>query len=360
MSQPIRVALIGGGTWARLMHLPALCSLPGVEVVGVACRTEHSAREIAHSFSIPRWTKDFRELVRDDSVDMVDVVTPSFMREEVCVEAAAHGKHIVCIKPLATSLAEALRIEQAVRDAGVRLFYAENVVFIPAMQELRRLLRGGRIGSVFRLRSALGLLLPDQAPAWHFASGPGVERGVDLFSEVSSHSIALCRALLGDKIVSVYAEAGNYVLGNKIPGPDTAVLTLRFRGGAIAQCEDSWSLRGGPETRVEVYGTHGCLEADVVQGTPLRMKQGRGTGGDGPADDPPLSPGRWSPMPVGQGVVQDGHRDMLACFIDALARGTPAVTEIGDGVAVAAAVDAARTSWRTGTRVMIEQPDKVG
>lgn len=356
MRQPIRVALVGGGTWARLMHVPALCSLPGVEVVGVACRTEHSAREVAQRFAIPRWTTDFRELVRDDSVDVVDVVTPSFVREEVCAEAAAHGKHIVCIKPLATSLAEALRIAQVVREAGVRLFYAENVVFIPAMQELRRLLHGGRIGSVFRLRSALGLLLPDQAPAWHFASGPGVERGVDLFSEVSSHSIALCRALLGDEVESVYVEAGNYVLGSKIPGPDTAVLTLRFRGGAIAQCEDSWSLCGGPETRVEVYGTGGCLVADAVQGTPLRWKQGGGLEGDGePAGSPPLGPGRWSPVAVGQGFVQDGHRDMLACFFDALTRGTPATTELGDGVAVAAAIDAARTSWRTGARVMLDQ-----
>lgn len=349
---PVRVALIGGGWWARTMHVPALRALPGVDIVAVACRTEASARDAAKSLAILRWTTDFRELLRDPDIDVVIIVTPSFVREAILTEAAAQKKRIVCIKPLATNLAEARRIAAAVKQAGVDFFYAENVPFIPAVRRLVKLARGGRLGSLFRVRCALGVHLTEEAPRWYFES----DRGVDLFCELTSHSIAACRALIQDDIAWVHAEAGNYVLGHALQGPDTAVITLGFCGGAIAQCEDSWSLVGGPETRIEVFGDKGRAVADAVYSSPLTMLGGAHPDNRaGQVEGALLAPGRWASVAVDEPFVQDGHLAMFAHYFSSLASGTVTESTLDDAVAVATAVEAARLSWKTGQRVALTE-----
>src|SRR5258708_21326796 len=129
----IGICLVGPGFWAKEMHLPAFSTIPGVEVVSIVGRTEDAARALAQRFNIQRWSTEYREAFKSDDVDIVDILAPNYLHAPIAIAAAEAGKHVICIKPLATTLDEADQIIAATEKAGTRLFYAENVPFIPAV-----------------------------------------------------------------------------------------------------------------------------------------------------------------------------------------------------------------------------------
>jgi predicted dehydrogenase len=324
------VCVVGAGFWAREMHLPALSQIPGVRLVGVVSGSTDSARKAAEEFGVPRWYDNLDAALADPEVDVVDIVAPPDVHAPAAIAAAAAGKHVICIKPLARDAAEATSMLDAARAAGTRLCYAENVPFIPAVRAMRDVIEAGDIGDVFRVKACEGIGEPHSS--WFFDPA---RSGGGAILDMAVHSIAFCRFLAGAPVTGVFAEAGTYVWGDRTPAEDTAVLTLRFANGAIGQCEDSWSLAGAMDSRFEVYGTRGRILVDNLHRQPVQVVSGtRG----------------WSyPLPV-PGVVADGHLAMLTHFLDCLRTGAPSLSEGAAGLEVLRVVDAARRSVRTGSR----------
>lgn len=338
-NREIGVAVIGAGFWASEMHLPGLASLDNVRVVGVAAGSERSARETAQRFGIERWTDDYRALIDDPRVDLVDILAPNHLHAPVAIAAAEAGKHVVCIKPLALTVAEADQMIAAAQRNNVHLFYAENVPFIPAVRRAKEIVDGGAIGDVFRLKACEGI--PGPHSTWFFdteLSGGGA------LIDMAVHSIAFCRHFAGCEVESAYAEIGTFVHGDKTAAEDTAVISLRFINGAIGQCEDGWSLAGAMDSRFEIYGTKGRILIDNLHRQPIQVVSEVGYG-EGPNGGP-----GWSfPFPIAPDIA-DGHSAMLAHFISCLRDGSPSFSEAADGRAALAVVEAALRSARSGRR----------
>jgi predicted dehydrogenase len=336
----IGIAVIGAGFWANEMHLPVLTRLPGVRVVGIASATAEHARASAERFSIPRWTTDYRELLDDPAVDMVDILTPNAQHAPMTVAAARAGKHVMCIKPLALNLEEARQMQAEIQKAGVRFFYAENVPFIPALMRTREIIEEGALGEVFRVKACEGIGAPPNR--WLYDKQ---QSGGGAIIDMAVHSIAFCRWMAGAEAESVYAQAGTFVHGDKTGNEDTAVLVIRFKNGVIGQCEDSWSLVGAMDSRFEVYGTQGRILTDNLHRQPIQVVSEAGYAYWGG----PKESGRgWTyPLPL-PGDVNDGQFAMLAHFIECLRSGEPSRSEIWDGVAVLAIVEAAYRSLQSG------------
>jgi predicted dehydrogenase len=336
MTKPLGVSVIGAGFWADQMHLPALQQIPGVRVVSIVAATADSARALAGRYGVPRWSTDIQEAVSAPDVDVVDIVAPPFVHAEAVLAAAGAGKDSICIKPLGRDVAEAEAMLHAVRAAGTRLFYAENVPFIPAVQEARRLVDLGHIGEVFRVKACEGIGRPHSD--WFFdpaRSGGGV------ILDMAVHSIEFCRYLAGSPVATVYAEAGTFVWADRTPAEDTAVLTLRFANGVIGQCEDSWSLAGAMDSRFEVFGTQGRILIDNLHRQPVQVMSSTGSSAGAAG---------WSyPLPV-PGLVADGHLAMLSHFVDCVRTGRPSVSEGDVGRDVLRVVDAATRSLASGAR----------
>jgi predicted dehydrogenase len=338
--QPIRVGVVGAGFWATEMHLPAFQKLSGVRVVGICAETKGSAERAAARFSIPFASDDYRALIERDDVDVIDIVAPNSLHAPVAIAAAAAGKHVVCIKPLALNLAEADEMIQAAVAAGVRLFYAENVPFIPAVQRMRNIVDSGGIGDLYRIKACEGI--PGPHSDWFLdpaRSGGGV------LIDMAVHSVAFCRHFAGSAVETVYAEAGTFVHGARTNAEDTAVLTLRFADGAIGQCEDSWSLAGAMDSRFELYGTRGRILVDNLHRQPLQVisETGYAAGSES-------VPGGWSfPLPISADIA-DGHVAMLDHFIACLRTGEESLSEAAFGREVLAVIEAAVMSARTGSR----------
>ena len=320
--------------------MPALLAIPDVEVVSVVSSTEASAASIAEVFGVKRWSTNYRDAITAPDVDVVNILAPNYLHAPITVAAAEAGKHVICVKPLATTLADADRMLAATAKAGVRLFYAENVPFIPAVVEARRQVLSGAIGEVFRVKACEGVAGPHAA--WHYdlekcGGGALIEMGV--------HSISFCRTLANSPCATVSAELGTFKWAGRIEAEDTSVLALRFENGVIGQCEDSWSLAGAGDSRFEIFGTEGRILIDNVHRQPIQMVS---------SDDQKVIKPGWAYPPILPGAVLDGHVNMFTHFFDCLRTGNMSESEGEVGRDILAVVDAARRSSQSGRREHIE------
>src|ERR1022692_5297843 len=103
--KPIRTAIFGTGFMGRV-HLEALRRLESVEAVAIAGRTAEAARRLGAGFSIPTIANDYRDVLADPSIDAVHICTPNAQHFPMAKNALQAGKHVLCEKPLATSVEE--------------------------------------------------------------------------------------------------------------------------------------------------------------------------------------------------------------------------------------------------------------
>ncbi|MEA2583178.1 MAG: hypothetical protein QOF33_1263, partial [Thermomicrobiales bacterium] len=125
--RPLRVGVIGAGTIALSAHLPAIARLKGrVELVAIADVRAEVAERAAARYGAEAAYGDYRQLLDRTDIDLVDICTPEFLHAEQTIAAAAAGKHVLCEKPMAATVAEADAMLDACRRAGVRLMIAHS------------------------------------------------------------------------------------------------------------------------------------------------------------------------------------------------------------------------------------------
>jgi predicted dehydrogenase len=332
------IAVFGCGFWANEMHIPAFQRMPGVRVVGVASRTVESARQTAERFGVPYWTTDYRELLDNPAVQVVDILTPNNLHAPMSIAAAEHGKHILCIKPMALNLEEADRMIAAAREAGVQLLYAENVPFIPALTRAKEIIQEGALGKVFRVKACEGIGMP-HGP-WFFDHA---QAGGGAIIDMAVHSISFCRWMAAAEAETVYAEAGTFM--HSMQDEDTAVLTIRFKNDVIGQTEDSWSLAGAMDSRFEVFGTKGRILVDNLHRQPLQVVSEEGYAYWGG----PKEGGKGWTFPLAlPGDINDGQLALLEHLIDSIRTSKPSRSGPEEGRAILAIVEAAYRSVRSG------------
>jgi predicted dehydrogenase len=342
----VGICVVGAGFWARNMHLPAFALIPDARVVSVVAATEASAKRAAAQFDIERWSTDLAAAIEAPDVDVVDVVAPPFLHAEAVRLAVRAGKDVICIKPLGRSVAEAQEMLAEVERAGSRLFYAENVPFIPAVQEAKRLVDAGHIGNVFRVKASEGIGHPHSD--WFFDP---VLSGGGAVLDMAVHSIEFCRLFAGGSVATVSAETGTFVWGSRTSAEDTAVLTLRFDNGVIGLCEDSWSLTAAMDSRFEIIGTKGRILIDNLYRQPIQVVSDTASA---------VADAGWSyPLPI-PGLLADGHLDMLTHFLDVRRTGEVSRSEGSVGLDVLRVVEAALAASKSGIRTAVAKPELVG
>src|SRR3954453_12380319 len=129
MADTVRIGLIGAG-FVSDIHAHALTHyVRNAEIVAVASRTQERAEKFAATHNIPHAYGDYRALLERPDIDMVTVAIPNDLHCRAVCEAAEAGKHVICEKPLARTLAEADRMIETCARHGRLLFYAEELLF---------------------------------------------------------------------------------------------------------------------------------------------------------------------------------------------------------------------------------------
>ena len=159
MAKPLRIGMIGYGFMGRahsngykrvgdffdLEYLPVLQA--------VAARDAEKAQAFAERWGYGRVETDWRKLVAADDIDAIDICTPNNLHAEIAIEAAKHGKAILCEKPLSMDVAEGEKMVAAIEKAGVPNTVWYNYRRIPAVTYAKQLIDAGRLGRVFHYRA---------------------------------------------------------------------------------------------------------------------------------------------------------------------------------------------------------------
>ncbi len=334
--RPVGVALLGtahtGHAWA---YTRALAEMPGVELVGVHDPVPDHTRWLRHDFDATA-VELAEDLLSAPEVEAVVVCSANADHRRDVELAAAHGKHVLCEKPIATTLEDGLAMVAACDESGVQLHLAFVSRFLPVVARAREAVRGGRIGE---LVGAFGgnrgrPPLPPSYPDW--ITDPRRAGGGALIDH-SVHVSDVMRHVSGLEVTEVSAEAGALLWGLDVD--DLAVLTLRFGNGAVGSIDPSWSVPEDSPADYDFYlrlvGTEGSLTiSDAAEAVDLvSTRQGR-----------PRGLRRAS-------FAEDADRAMLAAFVASVRAGTvrePCATG-EDGVRALAIALAGYRSAATGT-----------
>lgn len=191
---PIRIAIIGAGKVSDYHHVPAIRLDKRCELVA-ACDTSAELLETKKKeWNISKVTTDPAAICADPDIDAVIIATPNFTHLPIAVDAAKHGKHIMCEKPLGLNAAEVAAMYHAARDNRVVHMTAFTYRFAPAMRYLRHLLKSGTLGEPRHFRSQRFLDWPETSWGWRqYAKLAGAG---DLF-DMTIHRLDFAIDLLG-------------------------------------------------------------------------------------------------------------------------------------------------------------------
>lgn len=266
----INIGLIGCGGIGRRAHLPAIVGLRDrVRLVAVADLDKARAEEAASAWGAAAYT-DYHELLGRRDIQAVMVATPEFAHREQIEAAAALGKHILCEKPIANSVAEADAMLAACRRAGVVFMVAHSRRFTGRYMQIRAAIDRGDIGDVRLARE--NERRPDPRAGHtgyytpgHWSGDPELSHGAALSNGI--HEMDLLRWFVGGRARSVIAEQKVTIDANVKGAPDFLTCSVQFEGGAIASAEVHNALPGSYPAfhQCEVYGTAGAIRAKDLE-----------------------------------------------------------------------------------------------
>jgi predicted dehydrogenase len=355
MKDKIKVGVIGCGVGR--FHLAGYSKLPNVEVMALAGLDEARCQQLAAEYGIPRLFTDYRDLLALPEIDAVSVCVPNCLHAPVATAALAAGKHVLCEKPLAATVAEGEAIVAAARRARRKLMVSFNYRFRGDSQTLQRHIAAGGLGEVYYVKAGwlrrsgipgIGSWFTCQAEA---GGGPLIDLGV--------HVLDLALWFLGyPEIVAVsgatYAKFGprgkGFWGGDRFPPgtagcdvEDLATAFVRLAGGATMAVETSWAsyTSAGDDYHVHLFGDEGGAELTVRNYTQKDTLRFFGELAGVPTETRPLYPEMGS------------HEAAIRHFVECLVEDREPAASGEQGLAVLRLIAAIYQSAATGREVVL-------
>jgi len=255
----------------------------------LAGRDETRAKAAAERFGWESVETDWRRLIARDDVGLVDICTPGDSHAEIAIAALDAGKHVLCEKPLANSVAEAEVMAEAARRArerGVRAMVAFNYRRVPALAHARKLVASGALGEIRHVRSVYlqdWLSDPEAPMTWRLRKESA---GSGALGDLGAHIVDAAQFVTGDVITGVSALTNTFVTErpsesggtDAVTVDDTALFLARLSGGAVASFEATrFALGRKNAMRLEVNGSKASLAFDFESMNELQWYEGTGT-----------------------------------------------------------------------------------
>ncbi|MGQ9849136.1 MAG: Gfo/Idh/MocA family protein [Aggregatilineaceae bacterium] len=263
----IRTAIIGA-SFARAAYLPALATIPDVEIVAVASARLESAQAAAAAFGVPQAYDDWRAMLDRHPVDLVGIATPVIYHAPMTLAALDAGAHVICEKPMAMNAAEARQMLDRAEALGRVHLIGHELRFNPNRRKIRHLIAEGAIGTVRHVNIVnISATWGDPAsrPAgdwWSLAEMGGGRLGAN-----GSHQIDLLRFWLGE-IAAVSGEVRTLVPDRVDPrtgerwtatADDMVGFTAEMASGALAFVFLSGAARHNIGNSVQIFGSEGTI-----------------------------------------------------------------------------------------------------
>ena len=273
---PLRWGILSTAAIARTKVIPGMRKARRCDVTAIASRDADAASRIATELGIPRSHGSYEALLADPEIDAVYIPLPNHLHARWTLAAIEAGKHVLCEKPLALTVADATEMAAAARSAGVHLMEAFMYRLHPSWLAVRQMIREGRIGQLTAVQSWFSFYNDDPANIRNIADAGG-----GALWDIGCYSVNLSRMLFADEPIRIEST----IRREPTLGVDVvASAILEFRGGtATFTC----STRAEDDQRVEIYGTTGRISVGIPFNIPPdRPTEVRVVSGG----DPPVSP----------------------------------------------------------------------
>ena len=257
-----RVGIIGAGAITQACHAPGYARNQYSVFVAAADPEPARLRELEKTYPSLHTYTDYREMLIAENLSVVSVCSPNKFHVQHTLEALEAGCHVLCEKPMATTLKEADKMVAAAKASRRKLMVGFTHRLFSGPKQCKTLLESKAIGKPFmiRIRFAHGGPYPGWAKSKWFYD-PGLAAGGALL-DMGIHAIDLGLWLMGS-ISAVMAKTAT--LAKRIPVDDNALLLLEFTNGALGYIEVGWTSKPG-FVGFEIYGSEGSLICDYLKG----------------------------------------------------------------------------------------------
>ncbi len=253
----MKVGIIGAGAIVRRGHLPAWLRIPEIEVAAIADSDRTTARRVASEFGIPYYTQDFRELLDDPALAIIDIAAPTPSHFEILRQAVAREKHILVEKPMTSSFQESKEIARTANRGRSKISVLYNYRYYSSVREAKWRIKTGRLGQIVSMNGLALTKFPNSWTRSRWLYNPG-----GALYDFTPHLVDLTLWLIGSRPRRLFAMTGS-ILGS-LDFLTYAQILVEFENGAVGSMDFSW-LTGTNQLAVDVHGTGGHLRLDVKE-----------------------------------------------------------------------------------------------
>ncbi len=259
----LQVGIIGCGKIAQVRHLPEYAANPNVQIAGLYDINQERAKELAKQYGAVAYG-GYEELLSDRRIDAVSICSANLFHAEHTIRALEAGKHVLCEKPMATTLEDCEAMVAAAAKYGKFLMIDQNQRLAAAHAKARELIKAGEIGRPLSFRTSFGHGGPE---TWTVDPGKTIwffdkkRAAMGVLADLGIHKTDLIQYLLGQTIVETTAVLCTLdkkgADGKPIDVDDNAICIYRMDGGAVGTMTASWTHYAREENATVIYGTLG-------------------------------------------------------------------------------------------------------
>ena len=261
----IKIGILGCGKIAQVRHIPEYAANPDCQLVGFYNPTKSRAEDMAAKYGGLAYDTA-EELLANPEIDAVSVCAANYAHAALSIQALKAGKHVLCEKPMATTLADCEAMVECAKKNGKFLMIGHNQRLAKAHMEAKRLIDEGLIGNVISFRTCFGHGGPETwaikpgKDTWFFDKS---KAAMGVMADLGVHKTDLIQYLTGQRVVRTTARLVTLDKrsedGELIGVDDNAVCIYELSGGAFGTMTASWTYYGAEDNSTVLYGTKGIM-----------------------------------------------------------------------------------------------------
>ena len=251
----MNIGILGAGRIGSLHADNLVKFIDGAELVHICDPFKDNAQKLAQSLGVTKVSSEASEVFNDPNIQAVMICSSTDTHSDFIRKAALAGKHIFCEKPIDFDQENIKKTLEIVKASGKTLQIGFNRRFDKNFAALRQEIKDGKIGAAHSLK--ITSRDPSPPPVSYIKVSGG------LFNDMTIHDFDMARFIMGEDVVEVFAK-GAHLVSNEIKEAgdiDSAMITLKFKSGALGIIDNSRQALYGYDQRIEAFGEKGCLFA---------------------------------------------------------------------------------------------------
>ncbi len=266
--QEVKFGLIGAGIVYRY-HKIGINKNPKVKFTSIYDINLNAARRTAKTNGMEAFST-LDGFFKSD-IDAVLIMTPHYLHVEQVIAAAEASKHVLCEKPMSTTLEGCDAMIKATKKAGVKFMIAENHRFLPAHEYIMKSVQSGLIGKPFLIRSYEGVNEIEGLMRKGFWKGHPILAGGGSLIDMGAHKFATLNWILNDKVEDAYCYLSKQCTNLEEKAEDNAITICKYSSGTLVEITVSFTVQSPLTNSLEIYGTNGSIIENHDNVNPVKI-----------------------------------------------------------------------------------------